>query len=96
MVTYFYDPVDWSIEREMFRSTGRRDGRRLTSSSVVTEDSCLTAQVGWSNVVGLTTVAVAPGTAEDTAPLLIGATSDSSTTAGGEQEKRRRDQRELR
>lgn len=57
------------IARHSDAHQGGRDGRRLTSSRLVTDDSCLTAQVGWSNVVGLAAVAVAPGAAEDTAPL---------------------------
>lgn len=42
----------------------------LTSSSVVTDDSFLTAQVGWSKLLGVSVDPAGPGAAEDSAPLL--------------------------
>lgn len=55
----------------------------LTSSSVVTDDTRFTAHVGWSNVFGFSTVVVAPGTAEDTAPLSINVIHSATAKGAG-------------
>lgn len=66
---------------------------RLTSSRVVTEETCLTAHVGWSNVWGLSSWTVAPGTADDKAPLVswvfVGVVVNSSKSPEQRQENAR-------
>lgn len=42
----------------------------VTSSRVVTDDSFLTAQVGWSKLLGVSVDPLGPGAAEDSTPLI--------------------------